>query len=113
MQEDLIFHAVSRRKWTRLNKNGQFTPEDFEEEGKIQCAVPDKLQEYLNTHFKDRKNLILLVIDVSRLATNIRKSKENGYIYLKDPINIDAILDKIRLDSNEKGEFDLSVKSFT
>ena len=30
MQDDLIFHAVSRRKWTKLNKEGTFAPEDFD-----------------------------------------------------------------------------------
>jgi len=113
MQEDLIFHAVSRRKWTQLNKNGEFTTEDFEEEGKIKCATPENLQEYLNSQFKGRRNLFLLVIDVSRLSTTIGKTKDGGYFYLKDPVNIDAILDKIRLDCNENGEFNLSVKSFT
>lgn len=113
MQEDLIFHVVSRRKWTRLNKNGLFIPEDFNSEDGIKCALPSNLQEYLNTFYKGRKNLFLLVIDVSRLATSIKRSKKDNHMYLYDPINIDAILDKIRIDSNEKGEFDLSVRSFT
>lgn len=113
MQEDLIFHAVSRRKWTSLNKNGYFTPEDFDPETGIKCALADSLQSYLNQYFKGRKNLFLLVIDVSRLSTSIQKSKKDGYLFLKDPVNIDAILDKIKIDCNESGEFDLSVKSFT
>ncbi len=113
MQEDLIFHAVSRRKWTSLNKNGNFTPEDFDPEQGIKCALSSNLKTYLNEYFKGRKNLFLLVIDVSRLSTSIQKSKQDGYLFLKDPINIDAILDKIKIDSNEEGEFDLSVKSFT
>lgn len=113
MKEDLIFYAVSRRKWTKLNKNGHFTPENFDPDQGIKCALPHNLQNYLNTHFKGRKNLYLLVIDVTRLATFIQKRKNDDYIYLHDPVNIDAILDKIRLDCNEKGEFDLSVKSFT
>jgi len=55
----------------------------------------------------------LLVIDVTRLATDMRKTRENGYIRVYQPINIDAILDRIRIDANEDGEFDVSVKSFT
>lgn len=113
MQEDLIFHAVSRRKWTKLNKEGVFTPEDFDPEKGIRCALPQTLQEYLNTEYSGCKNLFLLVVDVSRLATDIKKKKDGGYVTLFQPINIDAILDKIRLDANEDGEFDISVKSFT
>lgn len=113
MQEDLIFHVVSRRKWTKLNKEGVFAPEDFDPNEGMRCALPQNLEEYLNTEYKGRKNLFLLVIDVSRLATDMKKKKESGYVVLFQPINIDAILDKIRLDANDDGEFDITVKSFT
>lgn len=113
MQDDLIFHVVSRRKWTKLNKEGTFAPEDFNPEEGIRCAVPHKLEEYLNSEYTGRKNLFLLVIDVSRLTTDMKKRKDGAYITLHQPINIDAILDKIRIDANEEGEFDINVKSFT
>jgi len=113
MQDDLIFHVVSRRKWTKLNKEGTFAPEEFDPEKGFRCALPHALEEYLNTTFSERKNLLLLVIDVTRLATDMRKTRENGYIRVYQPINIDAILDRIRIDANEDGEFDVSVKSFT
>lgn len=113
MQEDLIFHVVSRRKWPKLNKEGVFAPEDFNSEEGIKCTLSQNLEEYLNSEYSGRKNLFLLVIDVSRLATNMKKKKEEGYVTLHQPINIDAILDKIRLDANEDGKFDISVKSFT
>lgn len=113
MQDDLIFHVVSRRKWPKLNKEGIFAPEDFDPDKGIRCAVPQKLEEYLNSEFSGRKNMFLLVIDVSRLATDMKKKKDGAYITLHQPINIDAILDKIRIDANENGEFDISVKSFT
>lgn len=113
MQEDLIFHVVSRRKWTKLNKEGVFAPEDFDQDKGILCALPQNLEAYLNSEYAGRKNLFLLVIDVSRLATNMKKKKEGGYVTLHQPINIDAILDKIRLDANEEGKFDINVKSFT
>lgn len=113
MQEDLIFHAVSKRKWPKLNNNGVFKPEEYRAEEGIRCALPQTLLEYLNSSFAGRKNLFLLVIDVSRLATSMKKKKDGGYVYLYNPINIDAILDKIHIDANEAGEFDVSVKSFT
>lgn len=113
MQEDLIFHVVSRRKWTKLNKDGVFKPEDYDPEEGIRCVLPQKLKEYLNDVYSGRKNLFLLVIDVSRLATNMKKKKEGGFVTLYQPINIDAILDKIRIDANEDSQFDINVESFT
>ena len=113
MQDDLIFYVVSRRKWPELNKNGVFAPEEFDKNEGIRCVLPQNLVEYLNSEFRGRKNLFLLVIDVTRLAMNMKKSKENGFLTVYQPINVDAILDKIRIDANEDGEFDISVKSFT
>lgn len=113
MQEDLIFHAVSRRKWTKLNRNGTYEPEEFNREEGMRCALPQTLTDYLNSNFNGRKNLFLLVIDISRLANNIQKKKEKGYMFLYDPVNIDAILDKIRIDAGPDGTFDIKVKSFT
>ncbi|NBC27663.1 MAG: DUF952 domain-containing protein [Bacteroidetes bacterium] len=113
MQEDLIFYAVSRRKWSRMNSGGYFTPEDFDPDRGFKCALPHNLQDYLNADYSGRKNLFLLVIDVSRLSTSIKKSKKEDYLYLYDPVNLDAILDKIKIDSNEEGKFDLSVKSYS
>lgn len=113
MQEDLIFHAVSRRKWTQLNKNGTYAPETYDREEGIRCALPEMLQQYLNTNFKGRKNLFLLVIDLSRLSNAIQRRKDSGYLYLSAPVNIDAILDKIRIDAGPDGTFDVQVESFT
>ena len=113
MQEDLIFHVVSRRKWPKLNKEGVFKPEDYEPDEGIRCVLPQKLPEFLNNEYAGRKNLFLLVIDVSRLATNMKKKREGGFVTLYQPINIDAILDKIRIDANQDGQFDINVESFT
>lgn len=113
MQDDLIFHAVSRRKWTKLNKEGTYAPEEFDPNEGFRCALPQSLEEYLNREFKGRKNLFLLVIDVTRLATDMKKKKENGFIRIYQPVNIDAILDKIRIDANDEGKFDVNVRSFT
>lgn len=109
MNSDLIFHVVSRRKWPELNKNGYYQPEDFDETGIIECVEPGTLQEYLNKEHRGRKNLFLLVIDTNRLISKPKKAKY-GLRMLNQPVNTDAILDKIRLDCNKDKMFDLDVK---
>lgn len=112
MNTDLIFHVVSRRKWPSLNKDGIYKPEGFMPDKGIECVTPSHLNEYLNKEFKGHKNIYLLVIDVYRLAKRINVNENTDVIYLNFPINLDAVLDKIKLDCNQKGEFDLNVKSF-
>ncbi len=104
----MIFYVVSRRKWPQLTRNGEFTPQEFEDEGVITCIMPDHLNQHLNEKFKGRRNLYILVIDTSRLE--YPPKVEGGQAVLSRPVNVDAILDKIRIDSPREGDFDLQVE---
>ncbi|MEX0661736.1 MAG: DUF952 domain-containing protein [Balneolaceae bacterium] len=112
METDLIFHIVSRRKWTELNKGGFFKPEEFDKSVGIECVSSSYLQDHLNKEHFGRKNLFILVIDKGRLTSKMTKEKDGDIIKILDPINLDAILDKIRIDCNEEKKFDLTVKSY-
>jgi uncharacterized protein (DUF952 family) len=110
MKSDLIFHIVSKRKWRALNKDGYYRPEGFDAEDsdeEIECITSERINEFLNSHFTKRKNLLLLVIDKSRIINRIRTEKEKGLIFVERGINTDAILDKIRIDANQDGNFDV------
>ena len=111
MNSDLVFHAVSKRKWKDLNKGGYYRPTEDEENLEIACTTAKKLNEYLNDNFKGRKNLLLLVIDKSRLTNKVKINKEDGSVIIENAVNIDAILDKIKLDCDTEGRFDVSVDS--
>lgn len=112
MDTDLIFHIVSRRKWPELNKGGFYKPEDFDSDAGIECVSSSYLQDHLNKDHFGRKNLYILVIDKARLTSKMTKEKGGAIIKILDPINLDAILDKIRIDCNEEKKFDLTVKSY-
>jgi uncharacterized protein (DUF952 family) len=109
LNTDLIFHVVSRRKWRDLYKDGYYKPEDFSDKGKVECVTSDKLNEFLNNHFRGRKNLLILVIDVFRLASRHKLNKESGLVEIEGGVNADAILDKIRIDCNQDKEFDIEI----
>ncbi|TVR18055.1 MAG: hypothetical protein EA391_03190 [Balneolaceae bacterium] len=106
MSTDLIFHILSKRKWQERNNAGTYSTGEDE----IECVTASFLNEYLNSQFQGRKNLLLLVIDQNRLANSILK-EENGKLYLSLGINLDAVLDKIRVDSAKDGSFDIQVES--
>jgi uncharacterized protein (DUF952 family) len=112
MSSDLIFHAVSKRKWRELNKDGYYVAADADDEssGSVKCAKAANLNDYLNTHFSKRKNLLLLVIDKSRIVHRYKTDSESGMIVVERGINTDAILDKIRLDANADGRFDVDIQ---
>lgn len=114
MNSDLIFHVVSKRKWRESFQEGIYSiksDDDAEESSGIECVRINFLNEYLNQQFKGRKNLFILVIDISRLERKpvVREGLE--LIQIGNEIRSEAILDKIRIDCGKEGQFDLTVFS--
>ncbi len=106
MSTDLIFHILSKRKWQERNNAGTYSTGEDE----IECVDSSTLNEYLNTQFHGRKNLLMLVVDRNRLSNSFLR-EEDGKLYLERGINLDAVLDKIRIDSEKDGSFDIQVES--
>lgn len=112
MNTDLIYCPVSKRKWKEFNAGGYYRPKiDEKEIDSIPCATNSTLNNVLNESFKGRKNLLILVIDKSMLEPKIAVDKASGKVTVEGAINTDAILDKIRIDCNEDGLFDLEIVS--
>lgn len=114
MSSDLIFHVVSKRKWRECFQDGIYSTEPEDDSGEklgIECVRIDTLNTYLNQKFKGRKNLFILVIDISRLSRKPIQGKEHELIYIGNEIRSEAILDKIRIDCGKEGQFDLTVFS--
>jgi uncharacterized protein (DUF952 family) len=112
MKPDLLFHVLSKRKWREYNNEGHFRIIEDGIKLPIECVEPERLNEYMNEHFKGRKNLFVLVIVKSRVVNKIETILKDGFkVYaVTDGINTDAILDKIRIDCNDDGLFDLAVE---
>lgn len=111
MNRDLLFHVVSKRRWRDANKDGIYQPAHEESDEVIECVWPEYLNDYLNEHFRGRKNLLILVIDVNRLPVGINKQKEEKIVKAGKLIYSEAILDKIRIDCGAEGQFELDVHS--
>lgn len=114
MSSDLIFHIVSKRKWRECFQDGIYSIDsgiESEETTGIECVKINYLNEYLNKYFKGRKNLFILVIDISRLARKPAHSENHEVIHISKEIRSEAILDKIRIDCGNEGQFDLNVFS--
>lgn len=106
MNSDLIFHVLSKRKWQERNQGGFYKTG----EEQVECVLANALSDYLNKKFSGRKNLILLVIDRNRLSNTV-ENNDDDLIYINEGINLDAVLDKIRIDSNKDGKFDIEVEN--
>lgn len=109
MSSNLIFHVVSKRNWQEFNKGGFYDPAGSKYDEGIVCVKANGLKGYTNENFKGRRQVLVLIIDKSRLMGKTELDKKNDYILVKDRINMDAILDKIFIKPNNEGIFDIEV----
>ncbi|MFH5833977.1 DUF952 domain-containing protein [Halalkalibaculum sp. DA3122] len=109
MTDDIIFHLVPLSEWKAHQDAGLYKPDSLEEEGFIHCSNGKQVQEVANRRFKGEKELMLIVIDVASLEPPVKLEKPEGrdqkYPHVKGPLNIDAIIDKIKLAPEEDGTF--------
>lgn len=112
MKEELIFYLVPRRKWKEWQNNGNFTPPVLSESGgQIECLRGSQVQHTVNSVFSGRKHILLLVINTSQLKPSVRYVDRGGESFpcLDGPLNLDAVIDKIALEPDEDGRFDLDI----
>lgn len=114
MKQDLIFHLIPKRKWRECQQGGVYKlPEEETEQGWIRCYRADEVNDAANRLFGGRKQILLLVIHSNRLSGRLRfEEREEGSVPLVESgINLDAIIDKIMLDPDEEGRFDIRIES--
>lgn len=135
MVPDLLFHVVSKRKWKLQIRDGMYRPEHYHEDNGVETVAGKDINQYLNAVYAGRKNLLLIVIETSRLRKRSaitqevmgeheklneqsvqleqkgkrEQSHEIPIYRIPEPIHKLAILDKIRIDCNEKGLFDVQL----
>ncbi len=108
---DILFHISTKRKWKEQVKNGEYTPGNYDLTGRVELLHSEKVQAFLNSNFKGRKHTVLLVIDTSRLDGVVKDSGEFGVFYIEKPLNTDSVLDRIVLEPDKNGLFDINIES--
>jgi uncharacterized protein (DUF952 family) len=115
MQHDLIFHIVDKKALKKFKNDGVFKPESLEQEGFIHCSTGQQINDTANRLFYNQNHLLLLIIDVNRVAADIKfeEDADNGdcFPHIYGPLNTDAIMEKITINPNKEGDFDIEFTS--
>jgi uncharacterized protein (DUF952 family) len=104
-----IFHLTSQDEWWQAIRKGKYKPADFDHEGFIHCSYKQQLQSVANRLFRGQADLLVLVIDPSKLECQvIDENLEDGverfpHIYGVLPVN--AIVDTMAFPCNADGYF--------
>lgn len=115
MKDEIIFHLVTQNTWKASQQSGEYIPESLKEEGFVHCSTGQQIEKTANRLFIGEKRLFLLVIDVSRLQPRLIYEDTEGtsekFPHIYGPINIDAIIDKIKIFPDKDGSFKINVET--
>lgn len=111
MHEDLIFHLITEKQWKKHQKAGRYHPEDVDAEGFIQCFSKDVVQKEANENFNGSHRLLIIVIDTATVQPPIKYAdpQDKNYPQIEGPLNLDAVLDRIRLVAEKDGSFEIDI----
>lgn len=110
---DLVFYVLSSRKWKERQSGGELLSESGERDEAIPLLFADQVESACNELYAGRKGTLLLVIQASRLLAPLKKRSVDGkdVPVVEGPINLDAVIDKILLEPNEEGLFEVDIQS--
>lgn len=112
MKEDLIFHLVKKEDWKKYKKEARYRPESLDSQGFIHCSSGRDVEDTANRLFKGEEDVLLIVINTTLIEPELRYENdgETGpkYPHIYGPLNLDAVIDKIELATEDDGTFEIS-----
>ncbi len=113
-----IFHITDKKFWngkekeytcdTSTYKTDDGSIHSFESDGFIPCATREQVIDVANHLFKGKNDLIVLVIDESKVHAQIKyENPGNGKLYprIYGPLNTDAVISVDDLKTDKDGLF--------
>lgn len=114
----MIFHITTRREWKEAVLIGQYASPSLRVEGFIHCSSLNQIVDTANIFFCGQNGLVLLCIDETKLAAEVRLESPTGgakhdppkealFPHIYGPINLDAVIKVVDFPPNEGGTFSL------
>lgn len=107
----MIVHITTHVDWESAQALGEYRLDSLEKEGFIHCSNPDQVLGPANEFFHGRQDLVLLLIDPSRLSAELvyEDTQETGmaFPHVYGPLNLDAVIGVVPFPARPDGSFDL------
>jgi uncharacterized protein (DUF952 family) len=106
----IILHIATAGQWEQAHRTGSYEADSLRTEGFIHCSTPDQVVEVAHRLFRDRTDLLLLVINPARLDCDLRfEIAENGktYPHIYGVIQAKAVIRVIEWSCAADGSFEL------
>lgn len=96
-----ILHLTHWAEWEEALQRGSYTAPSLDGVGFIHCSFPHQLERVANAFYANHANLVILVIDASRLTSPLKVEKavdvEDEYPHIYGPLNLDAVTEVVPL----------------
>lgn len=90
----MILHIAARAAWQEAQAAGAYRGDTLDVQGFIHCSHTEQLVGVANARFRGRTDLLVLVIDETRLQAELREEEgEPGQLFphIYGPLNLDAV----------------------
>ena len=92
----VILHLTTGAAWSEAVTAGTYTADSLATEGFIHCSDPRQVIWVANTRFRNRRDLVLLQIEVAKLDAPLRYENLEGgsdlFPHVYGPLNLSAIV---------------------
>ncbi|GAB4503052.1 MAG: DUF952 domain-containing protein [Anaerolineales bacterium] len=113
-----ILHLASRTAWLAAVDQGCYRPDSLLTEGFIHCSKPAQIVEVANAFYHGQPGLVLLVIEPTRLTSELKWEAPSGlapsqahandlFPHIYGPLNLEAVTEVIPFEPTEDGTFKL------
>ncbi|MGB1252419.1 MAG: DUF2891 family protein [Candidatus Promineifilaceae bacterium] len=107
----MIYHIVGTAQWEAAQQLGQYSPASIESEGFIHLSKSNQIIKVANFLYRERPDLILLVVDEAAISADLRweDSHNNGELFphLYRPLLPSEVLTTHSFPPNPDGTFTL------
>jgi uncharacterized protein (DUF952 family) len=91
----MIYHIATKAEWDRQIINSTYAPDAYVKDGFVHCSRHDQVMGVLMKYFTDKKNLVLLHIDETKLDAELKYepgSNQELFPHIYGPITKEAIV---------------------
>jgi prephenate dehydrogenase/uncharacterized protein (DUF952 family) len=107
-----IFHVTTRAAWDAAKAAGSYTADSLQTEGFIHCSQAEQVAWVANTRFRGRTDLVLLHVDETAVAAEVRRENLEGgttlFPHIYGPLPVRAVMAVTPMTPSPDGTFDLS-----
>ena len=106
-----ILHLTTDDEWATAQRDGAYRPASLTTEGFIHCSEPQQVVEVANRRFRNRRNLVLLHVDITKLRSPGRYENLEGggqlFPHIYGPLNLEAVVKATPFQPGPAGDFDI------